>query len=170
MSSNMLWWHSCVTIFIPGYTLYWQGRSAPFLHHCDPKAWGTDHQSVNTLLDQALLLCTSLKVANASATNIHIKPFLLLWLWYKDSYTTCDSANKEPGHSVHYIIAMLETPWAWWCSLEDNTSRRTSVSLSHACTHTKKNAVPYTACSPQRLSRWVNSHFSSRLWTEWVDI
>lgn len=36
--------------------------------------------------------------------------FLLLWVLYEDSDATCDSANKELGHSVHYIIAMLETP------------------------------------------------------------
>lgn len=44
------------------------------------------------------------------ATSVHIKPFLLLGVLREDSDVTCDSANKELGHSVHYIIAMLETP------------------------------------------------------------
>lgn len=44
------------------------------------------------------------------AASVHIKPFLLLWALYENSDATCDSANKELGHSVHYIIAMLETP------------------------------------------------------------
>lgn len=35
---------------------------------------------------------------------------LLLWALHKVSDATCDSANKEIGHSMHYIIAMLETP------------------------------------------------------------
>lgn len=42
------------------------------------------------------------------ATSVNIKPSLLLW--FKDSGLTCDSANKGLGHSVHYLIAMLETP------------------------------------------------------------
>lgn len=45
-----------------------------------------------------------------TATNTQIKLSLLPWALFKDSEMTCDPANKELGHSVHYLITMLETP------------------------------------------------------------
>lgn len=44
------------------------------------------------------------------AASVHIETVLLCWAVFEDSSVTCDCVNKELWHSVHYLIAMLETP------------------------------------------------------------
>lgn len=172
----MLWWHSYVSIFIPGYTPYW--RSSPPLSstsvilrqkatECKHYSWSGNFKfsdftcwygnffsilqdlhpasvttssfydifmtQISCFTSQTFLyLLLKLKMWGGESNQCPAQPSLSL---YEASDATCDSANKELRHSVDYITTVLETPWAWWCSQEDNANKLTSVS-AHIYIHT----------------------------------